>query len=134
MLNRAFSLVVLDSPSIRIAPAGTPRFTSNRRLSSVSPAPLTRIVLATPARNNSAARVGRSPAPPPSSTIASAFTSPLSTHRHWRGKQNATRPATSSSAVTPAKISAILRHFWLGRVSAVPVDDAVGNWLHPLNP
>ena len=104
----AFSFVVLEFGSSLIALAGTPRFISRSRLPSVSPAPLTIILGATPERKSSAARVGRSPEPPPKRTMASAWAGPLSITNTCWGKPRAARINRTRSV---AKQNAALRSF-----------------------
>lgn len=98
MQNCAFCLVLVDLGSSSTAAAGTPLRTSSRLFCSASPAPLTIIVGASPDRKSSAARVGRSPEPPPKTTSASACTGPLSTHRICCGKAKARSPPRARRA------------------------------------
>src|ERR1035437_7398148 len=106
MENSAFSRVVRDLLSNTMAVSGTPLFSSNCPFALQSPNPATKIFGAAPCLKSSAARSGRSRKPPPSTTIASAFTGPLSTVRTCCGKNqaNAASAASSKVATTPSEI------------------------------
>src|SRR5260221_9010594 len=107
MVTWAFSWVVRVLDSNWMSLAGTPAVTRIRRLISSSPRPLTMMRGAAPALNNSAARPGRSCKPPPRTTITSAFTGPLSTHRNFCGKKQAATASKASRTTTASKVRKI---------------------------
>ena len=97
MENSAFSRVVCEPHSSVMTFSGTPSFSSSFSFDAQSPFPLTRISGASPCLNNSAARSGLSVIPPPKTTIASAFTGPLSTVSTCWGKNHANTPSAIST-------------------------------------
>jgi hypothetical protein len=101
MENSAFSRVVFELHSSSMALAGTPLAISTCHLFVQSPVPLTTILGAVPEWNSSAARDGRSNPPPPNTTSASAWTSPLSTHNICRGKLKPAKARAASKLRIP---------------------------------
>ena len=93
MENMAFSNVVRDWHSRRITEAGTPLDSSLCWLVKSSPRPQTMIFRDSPAWYNSAARIGRTAGPPPSTTMTSALTGPESTKSSSCGNR---QPAKTS--------------------------------------